>query len=381
MATGARSDYGHLYSFLKAIAADKDLELAIIATGMHLAKDHGLTYREIIKDGFKIKAFVPILLFSNSKKGVVQSIAEACKGFSKALSNLKPDMLVILGDRFEMLGAAIAAYILRIPIVHIHGGETTEGVIDEGIRHAITKMATVHFPATEVYRKRIIQMGEDPSRVFNFGAPGLDILKEMEFLSREEIAQKINFDLSGKVAIVTFHPVVDDGKLLLTYVDHLCKALDSFKIKVVFTQSNADAQGNLINQYLKNFVKKDPGKYKFYPSLGFKMYMSCLKHFDVVVGNSSSGFIEAPSLGIPVVNIGDRQKGRVRSQNIIDTGYDLNSIKRAISKALIPKKRKFINPYQKYRDGKTGYRIKEKIKTFRFGENVLKKSFYDVDFK
>jgi len=382
--TGSRAEYGHLYPILKEIKHDPKLQLQLIATGMHMSSQFGLTCKNIEKDGFRITKKLHVLRFDDSEVGITKSVGLGCSLFADTFAELKPNIVVLLGDRYELLSAAIAAYIGRIAIAHIHGGETTAGAFDEGIRHSISKMATIHFPATEDYRRRIIQMGENPKRVFNFGSPGLDYLKQCAFLTKDELSKDLKFDLTGQVALATFHPVTLENNTAKTQIQILLKAIQDFDFKVVFTAANADTQGTRINKQLKKFCRANPKKYSFIENLGQRRYYSCLKNFDVMIGNSSSGIVEAPSFGLPVVNIGDRQKNRVRAANVIDSDLKSAHIKRSIEKAL---SKKFIhslkgvkNPYVRFRDGRASYRIKEVLKKIELSEGLLKKDFFDLQF-
>lgn len=380
--TGSRADYAHLYWLLKEIANDPQLTLQLVVTGMHLSKVHGLTYKMIVKDGFSINTKINLLLYSNTEVGMTKSIGEGCKLFADAFQRLKPDMVVIFADRFEMLSAAIAAYVTKIPIAHIHGGETTQGAVDEAIRHSITKMAGLHFAATEVYRKRIIQLGEHPKSVFNAGSPSLEALRSQELLTRKELEASLGFDLTGRVAILTYHPVTLERETPQKQIENILRALAKFDLKVVFTKANADAHGDIINKRIEAFCRKDPARYKLFDFLGQKRYFSCLKHFDVMIGNSSSGLVEAPSFKLPVVNIGDRQKGRIRAGNVVDVGYSSDAIQRgircALSKGFKVRLKKLRNPYACLHREKTSCYIKERLKKFAANGNSLKKEFYDI---
>ena len=381
--TGTRADYGLLYWLLQEIKKDKGLELQLIATGMHLSPEFGSTYKEIEKDGFEIDDKVEILLSSDSEVATTKAVGLGCIGFSDSFNNLNSDMVVVLGDRFEILSASIAAMMARIPLIHLHGGETSQGAIDEGIRHSITKMATYHFPAAEEYKNRIVQMGENPKRVFNYGMAGLDHIYKLDLLTKEELEKKINFKFDNKTAIVTYHPVTleknNEGQ-----IDNLLEAIKQFDLKVIFTKSNADSGGRIINKKIKKFVNKNSNKHIFIDNLGQVKYLSTLKYVDLMIGNSSSGLLEAPSFKLPVVNIGDRQKGRIKADNVIDCNYDKTNIKKAIKKALsikfINKIENIKNPYDKFEDGNTSYIIKEKLKNLNLNSEVLKKEFYDINY-
>lgn len=370
---------------MKEIKNDRALDLQIIVTGNHLLSEFGLTFKEIINDGFRIDDKADILLRSDDELSIIKSVGRGCILLAEKIKKLKPDLIVIFGDRFELLSVAISALILKIPLVHLSGGELTEGVIDDAVRHAITKMSTFHFPATEAYRKRIIQMGEDPRHVFNYGHLGMDNVRGLKLLSREGLEKSLNFRLNGTIAIITYHPVTLENNTAGRQIGNLLKAIRCFKIKAIFTKANCDSGGRVINQRIKDFCNGHKQSYKFFDNLGRLRYLSCLKYFDVMVGNSSSGLYEAPSFYIPVVNIGDRQKGRLRAKNIIDVGYSVNEIKKGISKALSEKFQKKIadttNPYGKRGVRNVAYCIKNKLKTLDLDEGIIKKRFFNIDFK
>jgi UDP-N-acetylglucosamine 2-epimerase (non-hydrolysing)/GDP/UDP-N,N'-diacetylbacillosamine 2-epimerase (hydrolysing) len=382
--TGTRADYGLLYWLLNEIKQDDDLKLQLVVTGMHLSPEFGLTYKSIEEDGFKINDKIETLMSSDSEIAISKAVGLGCISFSESLKKLNPDMIVLLGDRFEILSSAISAMILKIPVVHLHGGETTQGLIDESIRHSITKIATYHFPATESYKKRIIQMGEKPDRVFNYGMAGLDNLYKLDLLSVKELENELNFKFDKKTAIVTYHPVTLESNTAEAQINSLLKAIDKTDIKVIFTKSNADTDGRIINKKIEKFVNKNPDKYIFIDNLGQLRYLSVLKYANLMIGNSSSGLTEAPSFKLPVVNIGDRQKGRVKAKNVIDCNYKtseiVKSITKAISKEFNNSLKNMINPYDKYEDGKTSYRIKEKLKELNFENEIIKKDFYNINF-
>ncbi len=383
--SGSRADYSHMYWLIKECDQDKDINLQLLATGMHLSKRHGLSYQMIQQDGFKIGKKIDILRYSNTDEGVAHSVGLGCQLFTKAYKELKPDIVVIFADRFEMMAACLSAYMLKIPIVHLHGGETSQGALDEAIRHSITKMGSVHFTATEDYRRRVVQLGENPKRVFHVGSPGLESLSHQKYLSKSELAKKLKFDFDGQVALMTYHPVTLEKNTVTKHVGQLLKAIKATSLKVIMTKSNADAQGDVINKMLRDFCRDNPKRFKLYDYLGQFLYYNCLKSADVLIGNSSSGIVEAPSFKIPVVNVGDRQKGRVRSVNIIDvnnsTANILAGIKKALSKSFLTKLKGMNNPYQKYKDGRVAYRIKEKLKKIKLDDSILKKEFYDIKFQ
>jgi len=383
--TTSRADYGLLYWLMKEISEDNALELQVLATGMHLSSEFGLTYRAIESDGFRIDKPIEMLLSSDTESAVIKSMGVGLISCSTAFKELRPDIVVVLGDRFDLYPAALAALISRIPVAHIHGGETSQGAIDEAIRHSITKIASIHFPATDHYRKRIIQMGEDPNLVFAYGAPGLDTIYRTKLMTKKKLEAFLDFVLDGTIAIVTYHPVTLETKSTKTQIGNLLRAIEGTDLKAVFTKANADAQGNIINRTIREFADQDPTRYCFFDNLGQIAYMSCLRHFDLMIGNSSSGLIEAPSFGLPVVNIGDRQKGRIRAENVIDVGYSTKEIISGIEAACAAEFKKRVshvkNPYDAYGDGMVSYRIKEKLKAIKLSPGLLKKTFHDIKFQ
>jgi UDP-N-acetylglucosamine 2-epimerase (non-hydrolysing)/GDP/UDP-N,N'-diacetylbacillosamine 2-epimerase (hydrolysing) len=380
--TSSRADYSHLYWLLKQIQEDSSLRPLIIVTGTHLSSEHGLTYKLLEKDGFLINAKLKILRYANNEVGVTKAIGEGCKLFAETFKRLQPDIVVIFADRFEMFAAAIAAYTAKIPIAHIHGGETSQGAVDEAFRHSITKMSSIHFAATEVYRKRIIQLGENPNRVFNYGSPSLEALNYQKLLNREELEKLLGFDFNGRVALITYHPVTLENDLPQHQVDAVLRAVDVFNLKAIFTKSNADAHGEIINRQVGRFCSQHPERYRLFDALGPLRYFSVLKYCNLMIGNSSSGFVEAPSFKLPVVNIGDRQKGRLRSENIISVGYAQTEIEKGIRRALSSRFKRTLNsmknPYQRFSDGRASYRIKEKLKELEIDNRLFKKEFCDI---
>ena len=379
--TGTRAEYGLLYWLMKEIGADPDLQLQLIATGMHFSPEFGLTYQQIEADGFTIDAKVEMLLSSDSPVGIAKSMGLGVIGFADALDRLKPDILVVLGDRFEILAATQAAMVARIPIAHIHGGEATEGLIDEAIRHAVTKMSHLHFTAAEPYRKRVIQLGEAPGRVFNTGAVGLDNLIQLNLLNRAELEKALDFKLnSAPVILCTYHPVTLSESDADYVLGELFKALDRLpSAKVVFTKSNADMGGRVINQMIDDYALKNPERVAACVSLGQVRYLSLLREADVVLGNSSSGIVEAPTARIPTVNIGDRQRGRLKAPSIIDCDESVDSILIAIEKALSPGFQKIAAKGETYfgKDG-ASKRIKQILKEISL-EGILLKHFHDLE--
>jgi UDP-hydrolysing UDP-N-acetyl-D-glucosamine 2-epimerase len=378
--TGSRAEYGLLYWIMKGIQKDPELELQVIATGMHLSPEFGLTVTEIEKDGFPIAEKVEILLSSDTEVAISTSMGLGVIGFARAYERLKPDVLVVLGDRFEILSAVASAVPFRIPIAHIHGGESTEGAMDESFRHAITKMSHLHFPATQHYADRIIQMGESPERVYCFGAPGLDNISKLSLLSQRELHRELEIPEDKELGVVTYHPVTLEKYTAEFQISVLLEAIQNFSsIYWVFTSSNADTGGRIITQRINEFVRENPDKGKVFASLGQLKYLSLLKHATVMVGNSSSGLTEAPSFELPVVNIGDRQKGRIRAANVIDVplweeGEIVSAINKAISKDFRDSLKELKNPYG---DGNVSVRIIEVLKNVQL-EDIVKKEFHEL---
>lgn len=348
--TGARAEYGLLHYLMKEIQGSNKLDLQIIVSGMHLSPEFGETWREVEADGFRVDAKVEMLLSSNTPVGVVKSMGLGAIGFADALDRLRPDFLVVLGDRFEALAVVQAALILRIPVAHLHGGEITEGAYDDAIRHAITKMASLHFTATEAYRKRVIQMGEAPETVFNVGALGLDHLLRNAPMSLSELSASLGFDLRQPYFLVTYHPVTLSGEDPEESCCAMLAAIDSFlEHSVILTYPNADNGGRTIIPIVEEYAHRQPERVLAIPSLGFRRYHGALARAAAVIGNSSSGIIEAPSFGVPTVNIGDRQCGRLAADSVLHCPPNAAAIERAIATAISPEFAKVCrgvtNPY------------------------------------
>ncbi|NKB20020.1 MAG: UDP-N-acetylglucosamine 2-epimerase (hydrolyzing) [Alphaproteobacteria bacterium] len=376
--TGTRAEFGLLTPIMHAINAQPELELQTIATGMHLSHEFGMTFQTIENEGFKIDAKVEMLLSSDTPIGISKSIGLGLIGMADTLDRLEPDLVLLLGDRFEILAAAIAATNARIPIAHIHGGETTEGMIDESIRHAITKMSLLHFTAAEPYRQRVIQMGEAPDRVFTVGAPGLDVAARFQPIERDELEETLDIQLATPVFAITFHPVTLERETSSKQFKALLDALDGYpQASMVITKPNADTDGRVIQDLIEAYSAGKPNV-GVYTSLGQRRYLSLLAIADVVIGNSSSGIIEAPHFGLPTVNIGDRQLGRIAPLSVIHSDPTAQGIRAAIAKALDPSfrtsLRDMVNPYG---SGKAAPQITEVLKSFNFHPEVLKKKFYE----
>ncbi|WGS66033.1 UDP-N-acetylglucosamine 2-epimerase [Marinitoga aeolica] len=379
--TGTRAEYGLLYPLMKKIKESNELELQIIVSGMHLSPEFGLTYKEIEKDGFKINEKVEILLSSDTDIGINKSIGLGIISFSEALKRLNPEILVVLGDRFETLAITITAYIQKIPIAHLHGGERTEGAIDEGIRHSITKMSYLHFTSTEEYRKRVIQLGESPERVFNVGAIGLDNVKSMNLLEKDELENELNFKFGKKNILFTYHPVTLKKEKLENELKEIFNALEELikkGYKIIITKSNADAGGRTINKFINNFSNEYKNEVLSVTNLGTLKYLSTMKYVDFVMGNSSSGIIEAPSFKIPTINIGDRQKGRVKGNSIIDCDPIKKEILKAVNIAEKMNRNEINNSYDQGGATEKIYDVlRDYIKNNKL--NTMKK-FYDINF-
>lgn len=380
--TTSRADLGHLTGLMQAIQEDEALRLQVIASGMHLSKRFGETWRDIEAAGFRIDRKISMPWMGDSGVSNARAVGRGVTVFAEALAALKTEIVVLLGDRFELLAPATAALLLRIPIAHLHGGELTEGAIDDAVRHALTKMASLHFPATEAYRKRIIQMGEAPGRVFNFGAPGLDALHGFVPMSRQELERDLGLSLEEPAALVTWHPVTRDAQSADAQMRPLLRALEVSGLNAVFTAANADAGGARINQRLRSLCARNPRRFRFVPHLGHRRYLSCLARFAVMVGNSSSGLTEAPSFRLPVVNIGDRQRGRVRAANVIDVPCSERAIRDAVRRALSPRFRSSLrgmnNPYDRFHDGRVSRRISAVLKKTKLDSRLLMKEFHDI---
>ena len=376
--TGTRAEYGLLYWLMKEIEADKDLELQLIVTGMHLSPEFGLTYKEIEKE-FRIDKKIEMLLSSDTAMGISKSMGLAQIGFAEAFEELKPDILVVLGDRYEIFSAVSVAMICNIPMAHLHGGETTQGAFDESIRHSITKMSHLHFTATDEYKNRVIQLGEEPNRVFNVGGMGIENIKRLKLLSKDEFEESINFKLNKKNILVTFHPVTLENSTAKEQFQELLDAIDELKeTNIIFTKANSDTDGRIINQMIDEYVTKNSHKSVGFASLGQLRYLSALQYIDAVVGNSSSGLLEAPSFKIATINIGDRQKGRIKALSVIDCEPKkeeiLKAFKEIYSKEFQEKLKNVENPYGESCPSK---QIIEVLKNVNLA-NILKKSFYDL---
>jgi GDP/UDP-N,N'-diacetylbacillosamine 2-epimerase (hydrolysing) len=378
--TGSRAEYGLLQWIMRNLQNDPRVQLQVLATGMHLSPEYGNTWQAIAADGFAIDRKVEMLLSSDTPQAMAKSTGIGLMGMADALHELTPDLLLVLGDRFEILAAATAAALMRVPVAHIHGGEATEGAIDDSLRHAITKLSHLHFTSTETYRRRVIQMGEQPGHVFCFGAPGIDSIASLQLLSREQLEESIAFKLGGRFLLITFHPVTLGTAPSSVEMAELLAALSDMPedVRFLITLPNADAGGRALAAQIREFTNHHADRAIAFTSLGQLRYLSAMKHCLAVVGNSSSGIIEAPSLGVGVVNIGDRQKGRVQADSVINCAPDRAAILTALEKTISPEFQKaaatVVNPY-----GTAGAseKIAKIAATFPLAE-LARKSFHDL---
>lgn len=377
--TGTRAEYGLLSRLMRMIKEDSDLELQIIATNMHLQPEYGNTYKEIEADGFEIDCKVPMPKHTDDDLGIVKSMGEELKGLADAFERLQSDLIVILGDRYEMLMAASAALMFRIPVAHIHGGEITEGAFDDAIRHSITKMSHLHFASTEEYRQRIVQLGESPDRVFYVGAIGVDNIRKVQLMTKDEVEASLGFAIDKNTVLATYHPVTLADSNVEDDIDAFLSALKEFpNLKVIFTMPNSDTGSNLIAERINRYVAEYSERTIAFKSLGMKRYLSAIPHVAAVIGNSSSGIVEVPSFGVPTLNIGDRQKGRVSCESVVDCAGDKDSIVEGLKKvlssemALVAKCAK--NSYDKPDTAKSIFEI---IRNYPL-DGLIQKKFYDL---
>jgi GDP/UDP-N,N'-diacetylbacillosamine 2-epimerase (hydrolysing) len=376
--TGSRADYGLLRWVIQGIKDDSELELQLIATGMHLSPIFGLTYNVIEQDGFRIDHKIEILGPSDSPVGIAESMSLALAGTAKAYSELQPDLIVVLGDRFEIFASVAAALVARIPVAHLHGGETTAGAFDEAIRHSISKMSHLHFVATEEYRKRVIQLGENPKNVFTVGGLGIDSIINLPLLSREELESQIGLKFGSKSLLITFHPVTLDAESPQQQMSELLAALSHLHdVTLIFTMPNADTGGLVLINMIEEFVEKNDNA-KAFTSLGQLKYLSCLSYIDGVVGNSSSGLTEVPTFKKGTVNIGDRQLGRLRSNSVIDCAPREKDISQAIQKLFSHDfKSKLEETKNPYGEGGASIKVVMALKKARL-QGIVKKTFHDL---
>lgn len=378
--TGTRAEYGLLYWTMKQIQDANDFDLQLCVTGMHLSPEFGLTYEQIEKDGFRIDEKVEILLSSDTPVGISKSMGLGMISFAEVYQRLKPDLILLLGDRFEVFSAAAAAMVSKVPIAHCHGGESTEGLIDESIRHSITKMSHLHFTSTEEYRNRVIQLGENPNCVFNVGALGIENINKLSLMSRSDTETSLNFKFAEKNILVTFHPVTLEDTTAGQQFNELLSALDLLEsTNIIFTKPNADTDGRVIIKLIDEFVAANSHKSTSFISLGQLRYLSLLQFVDMVVGNSSSGLIEVPSFRIPTINIGDRQMGRLKSKSVIDCEPTKDSIVEAIKIASSESFVKGLTSMENlYGTGDSSNKILTTIRKVEI-KSLLKKKFFNLN--
>ena len=371
--TGSRSDYGLLVPLLREVVTDPVLRLSLLVTGMHLSPEFGLTVRNIEADGFPVEARVEMLLSSDTPEAIAKSMGLGTIGFAQVYARRRPDVLVVLGDRFEIHAAALAALPFKIPVAHLHGGESTEGAFDDALRHSITKLSHLHFVATEEYGRRVIEMGEEPWRVTVSGALGLDNLRAVKLLERGELETRIGLSFHRSPILVTFHPVTMEYEQADGHIGELLEALRGFELPIVFTMPNADTNGRIIAKRVREFVTTYPDA-RLVDNLGTQGYFSLMAQAAVMVGNSSSGIIEAMSFELPVVNIGIRQAGRIRPENVLDVGCSREEIVAGLRKALAPETRERLkgqsNPYG---DGLAAGRIVARLKEVPLDSRLVRK--------
>ena len=378
--TVARSDYGIYQSVLRAIQAEPELKLQLIATGTHLALEFGLTVEMIERDGFVVSERIETLLDSDTPSAIAKSTGLGVIGFADVFARNRPDVLVVLGDRFDMYAAALAALPFKIPVAHLHGGEVTYGAIDEALRHSLTKLSHLHFAATQDSAQRVIQLGEEPWRVRHSGAPALDALNSLPLLSREELRARFGLQLDEPPLLVTFHPVTLQYEQTTWHTEELLAAVETSGTPAVFTAPNADTSGRQVRALIEAFVAEHP-RMQFVENLGQQGYFSMMREARAMVGNSSSGIIEAASFGLPVVNIGERQGGRFHGANVIDVGYGRDEILAGLKRALAPEFRAEVqsmqNPYRAPQRTAAAI-IVERLRDVTLDDRLLIKRFHDV---
>jgi UDP-hydrolysing UDP-N-acetyl-D-glucosamine 2-epimerase len=374
--TGSRADFGLLVWPMRAIQRTAGLKLQLIATGMHLSPEFGYTISHIRDEGFAVDDTVESLLSSDSGVGVAKSVGIGVIGFADAFARLQPDLVVVLGDRFETFAAAQAAMFMRLPMAHLFGGDVTEGAVDESIRHSISKMSHLHFTSNRDSTRRLMQLGENPARIHTIGSPGIDAIKRLKLMDRETVGREVGMPLGPRNMLVTFHPLTIETGHSVNALDELFAALSILdpQWRLFFTLANADAEGRALNNRIKAFVASRPNAIAV-ASLGQLRYISLMNQVDVVVGNSSSGVLEAPSLNVPTVDIGDRQKGRERASSVFNTPAERNAIVAAISKAAIHGRQPTVSPYG---DGESSQRFADVIAAVPDFRELLKKGFYDL---
>ena len=375
----SRAEWGLLSGLARKITDDPELELQIIATNMHLSPEFGLTYREIERQGFRINRKVEMLLSSDSANATGKSVGLATIGFADAYEELAPDMLLVLGDRYEILAAVTAALFYKIPVAHLHGGEVTEGAYDDAIRHAITKMSHLHFTSTEEYRRRVIQLGEQPERVFHVGAIGIDNIRHIALLDKKVLEEQLDFPFDRKTVLVTYHPETLDAIPVEEQFRNLLEALDDRQdIRILFTLPNSDTGGRIIVRMIEEFVARNKQRARAYTSLGQLRYLSALRFVAAVVGNSSSGILEVPSFGKPTLDIGNRQKGRLAANSVVHCGVSgaeiSEGLNRVLSDAFAKQTACVQNPYEKE---DSALEILKILKNYPL-DGIVQKTFYDI---
>lgn len=378
--SGSRADYGLLVPLLRLLEADPEFELQLIACAAHLSPEFGLTKQFIESDGFTIHAEVEMLLSGDTPSAITKSLGLGCIGFGDTFNRLKPDLVVLLGDRFEILAAAQAAMISQIPIAHLHGGETTEGAFDEAIRHSVTKMSHLHFVAAEPFRNRVIQLGENPESVFNVGAIGLDEMFGEQSMSKDEVIEALGIEIKAPLFLVTYHPVTLSQSNQVETLKNILSAMDHWQdASIVITYANSDTFGRALVDEINSYAQNKMDRVLVRASLGRKLYLETMRHASCVIGNSSSGIIEAPSMGVPTINVGPRQQGRLRAPSVIDCAEDTTSINTAIERALsadfIAITNKKENPYGQ---GNTASKIHQCLLDVDL-TNILMKPFFDLE--
>jgi GDP/UDP-N,N'-diacetylbacillosamine 2-epimerase (hydrolysing) len=376
--TGTRAEYGLLRWVMEGVRREPELELQTVVTGMHLSPDYGLTYREIEADGFRIDRKLDMLLAADTPAAITKSMGLGLIGSADWLQELRPDVLVVLGDRFEIFSAVAAALIARVPVAHLHGGELTEGAFDDALRHSITKMSHLHFVAAQEYRRRVIQLGEQPDRVFCVGGLGVDSITKLKLLEREELENALGFELGARSLLITFHPATLEGDVSSRQMTELLAALhDLTDTQLVFTMPNADTHSRVLRDLIGEFVTRHPNA-RAYESLGSLRYLSCVRQVDAVVGNSSSGLTEVPTFRKATINIGERQRGRLRAASVIDCEPDRVSIADALQRLYLPTFRASLDGVRNpYGDGGASERIVQQLAQQPL-TSIIKKTFYDI---
>lgn len=378
--TATRAEYGLLKPLIDAFQNSDSYQLQLIVSGTHLSAEFGMTWKAIEQDGFTIDAKVDMLLGNDSATAVVKSLGLMCIGISEAFERLQPDFVVILGDRYEMLGVAIAANLFKIPVMHLCGGEITEGALDDNFRHALTKLSHIHFTATDEYRNRVIQLGEQPKYVHNSGAIGLDSVHNLPLMTKAQLAESLNVDLSGSFFLMTYHPVTVTTQNIIEEIDNIMRALLSIDdISIITTLSNADVGGRAINECVRSWSEKYPNRIYTFTSLGQLRYLSAMKYCEAVVGNSSSGIVEAPSMFVPTINIGDRQEGRMQAASIVNCEPTYDGVTDALRSIRDSKfKESLLKIDNPYGQGDTVDKIMNFIQDINWSE-LLKKKFFNIN--